>query len=173
MTFSIRPATPADACHLPGVERSAAQVFRTVPELAWLAEGEVLPIEAHHACMEQHACWVAVDGHDRPLGFLSAERCGRDLHILEMSVARQVQGRGLGYRLLACAVAGAREHGLSGLTLTTFCTVAWNAPFYRKAGFHIIAPSALEPHLAARLRQEAEAGFGPGTRCAMRRDVTG
>ena len=172
MTFSVRPATPADACHLPPVERAAAQAFRAVPQLAWLAAGDVRPIAVHHACIRQRTCWVAVDCQDRPVGFLSAETCGQDLHILEMSVARPVQGRGLGRQLLACAIAAARAGGLSGLTLTPFRTVAWNAPFYPTAGFHIIAPSALGPRLAALLQLEAEAGLAPGIRCAMRRDVT-
>ena len=173
MPFSIRRASHADAAHLLPVERSAAQVFRAVPELAWLAAGAVLPVARHQACIRQHGCWVAVDGRDRPVGFLSAEACGPDLHILEMSVAHPVQGRGLGRRLLASALEGARGRALSGLTLTTLRTVPWNAPFYQKAGFHIITPSALDGRLAALLRQEEASGFAPGTRCAMRRDVAG
>ncbi|MCE2565032.1 hypothetical protein [Komagataeibacter sp. FNDCF1] len=73
-------------------------------ELAWLAEGDVLSVGVHHACIKQHTCRVAVDGQDRPAGFLNAEVCRRDLHILAMSVALPVPGRDWGSGCLPMAL---------------------------------------------------------------------
>lgn len=82
------------------------------------------------------------------------------------------QGHGLGRRLLGAACAAARAQGVRGVTLTTFLAVPWNAPFYARAGFCIIPPKALNTRLASLLEQEAQAGFAPGTRGAMRLDLT-
>nr|WP_042658913.1 GNAT family N-acetyltransferase [Komagataeibacter oboediens] len=171
MPFSIRLAGEGDARLLPAIEHSAGQAFRAVPELAWVADDTGMTVDAHRACIETCTCWVAVDEQERIAGFLSAQPHGHDLHILEMSVARDRQGRGLGRRLLAAAYDGARARGLSGLTLTTFRTIPWNAPFYEKVGFDQLLPAALDARLAALLREEEQAGFPAGLRCAMRRDV--
>ncbi|RFP07263.1 GNAT family N-acetyltransferase [Komagataeibacter xylinus] len=171
MSFSIREAVDDDACFLPAIERSAGQAFRSVPELAWVADDGVMSVDAHRACIATRTCWVAVDEQGRIAGFLSAQPCGQDLHILEMSVARDRQGRGLGRRLLAAAYDGARALDLFGLTLTTFRNVPWNAPFYEKSGFYLLPPDMPDARLAAVLREETQAGFPPGSRCAMRCDV--
>ncbi|GBQ40696.1 GNAT family N-acetyltransferase [Komagataeibacter europaeus] len=171
MSFSIRKAVDDDARFLPAIERSAGQAFRSVPELAWVADDGVMSVDAHRACIATRTCWVAVDEQGRVVGFLSAQRCGQDLHILEMSVAHDRQGRGLGRRLLSAAYDDARASGLSGLTLTTFRTIAWNAPFYEKSGFYMLPSDMPDARLAAVLREEAQAGFPPGSRCAMRCDV--
>jgi len=173
MLFSIRVADEGDACFLPAIEHSAGQAFRAVPELAWVADDTGMTVDAHRACIKTRTCWVAVGEQERIAGFLSAQPCGHDLHILEMSVARDRQGRGLGRRLLAAAYDGARARGLTGLTLTTFRAIPWNAPFYEKAGFYQLFPAALDARLAALLQAEARAGFPAGSRCAMRQDVMG
>ncbi|WP_395369646.1 GNAT family N-acetyltransferase [Komagataeibacter diospyri] len=172
MSFSIRVAVDDDASFLPAIERSAGQAFRSVPELAWVADDGVMSVDAHRACIATRTCWVAVDEQGRIAGFLSAQPCGQDLHILEMSVDHDRQGRGLGRRLLSAAYGGARALGLSGLTLTTFRALPWNAPFYEKSGFSLLSSDRLDARLAAALREEAQAGFPAGSRCAMRRDVT-
>ncbi|QHC35400.1 GNAT family N-acetyltransferase [Komagataeibacter xylinus] len=173
MTFSIRPARHEEAVLLPAIERSAAQAFLAVPELAWLAQADGLLPDVHAGCIAHNLCWVAVDGHDQPVGFLSARQYGADLHVLEISVAQSVQGRGLGRSLLAAAGEGAAcLPDVSRLTLTTFRTVAWNAPFYARAGFRLLAPTAQDARLANLLRDEEANDFPPGSRCAMVREIT-
>ncbi len=170
MSFSIRLARSEEALSLPALERSAAQAFCSVPDLARLAEGDVLPVATHLASIAQATCWVAVDGHGRAVGFLTAQRYGRDLHIQEMSVMLAAQGQGLGRRLLMVACDHAQAAGLLRVTLTTFVAVPWNAPFYAKAGFCIIPPPMLDQRLAALLREE-ENSLAGGARCAMQHNL--
>ncbi len=164
----IRRAEPRDAGLLPAVERSAAAVFRAIPDLAWLAESDGLPVAVHLAAVEAETAWVAVDANDAPFGFLTAVRADRDLHILELSVCRERQGVGHGQSLVARAVATARVQRLSAVTLTTFHGVAWNEPFYARLGFATIDAAALTDRLKAILAAEAERGLPADRRCAMR-----
>ncbi|RYE93558.1 MAG: GNAT family N-acetyltransferase [Myxococcales bacterium] len=161
----IRPATPADAAHLPEVERSAGQTFLG-SAFAYIADDPVTD-EATHA---RHAAagleWVA-DADGVPVGFLYAEVTGRDLHVSELSVRHDRQRQGLGRALLDAAARAAVERGLDALTLTTFRDLAWNAPAYRRLGFHDLAPG--QDAWLDRIVASGERRFGPGTRCAMRR----
>lgn len=166
---SVRLARYEDVVLLPEVERSAAQSFRTIPSLAWIAEGDCLPIDTHLASLEAGTCWVAVTEQQRPVGFLTAERVQDRLHILEISVEAQAQGHGVGKALLAEACEAAQQTGLKRVTLTTCRDVPWNAPFYHKIGFEYLEEPALDSDLRAALKEEEACGFLPGTRCAMQR----
>lgn len=168
----IRAAVPEDAQLLPAIERSAAQAFRVIDELSWLAKSPPMPVERHSELISLSTCWVAVDAENRPQGFLSAERHGNDLHILELSVMRSMQGQGLGLQLVEAAKDYARSNRLRSVTLTTFANVPWNAPFYSRIGFRIKASPDLDQRLEAILSEEYKHGFAPGGRCAMTWTVT-
>ena len=47
----------------------------------------------------------------------------------------------------------------------------WNAPFYERRGFRVLAEHELTAGLVARRAAEAAAGLVPDLRVAMRRDV--
>lgn len=168
---SVRLARYEDVVLLPEIERSAAQSFRTIPSLAWIAEGACLPIDTHLESLEAGTCWVAVAEQERPVGFLTAERVQDRLHILEISVEAQAQGRGVGKALLAALFQAAQQTGLKRVTLTTCRDVPWNAPFYHKMGFDYLQEAALGSDLRAILKEEEACGFPPGTRCAMQRGL--
>src|SRR3569832_834831 len=112
MSFAIRPTRPDEAGLLPAVERSAGQAFRAYPDLAWLADGDDLPAEHHALRIAQGLSWVAVDRADAPFAFLIAERHDDALHIEELDVRQDRQGKGVGRALLRHIVAWAREQGL-------------------------------------------------------------
>lgn len=162
----IRPTLARDVALLPALERSAAQAFRQLPALAWLADGAVMTEADHLAYVSAASSWVAVDEHDTPVGFLCATVAGDALHIDELSVGLQAQGHGLGRRLLDRASASARQHGQRCLTLTTFAEVPWNAPFYQRYGFVPLSVGQLDARLSAVLA--AELAHGLHNRCAMR-----
>ncbi|WP_426201573.1 GNAT family N-acetyltransferase [Pseudomonas sp. TWP3-1] len=167
MPAIIRLAQPEDAQLLPAIEISAAQAFRMIDELSWLAESPPMSIERHSQLIALSTCWVALDAENRPQGFLSAERHGSDLHIYELSVMQSMQGQGTGRRLIEAAKDYARSNRLGFVTLTTFTNVPWNAPFYSRAGFQIRATTDLDQRLAGILREEYNHGFAPESRCAM------
>lgn len=108
--------------------------------------------------------WVAED-HGRRLGFLGALADGDRLHIEQLQVLKDHQGRGIGKRLLAAAEGWARENGFRLLSLTTFRSVAWNAPFYAAQGFREVGPEAMPPGLRA--AHEHELALAWPDRCAM------
>ena len=169
----IRVAQSKDAESLPAIERSAAEAFLALPDLAWIAGRDVDSAGQHLAAMTRGPVWVAVDDSDAPLAFLSAEVVGDHLHLCELSVRRECQQQGIGRALVKHATRWTRDRGLSALTLTTFRDVAWNAPFYRRLGFEILAPSEISPDLVLILGEETSRGLPTERRCAMRLVVRG
>ncbi|MGQ3296384.1 MAG: hypothetical protein ACT6U0_29820, partial [Shinella sp.] len=85
-TVRIRLAREDEVETLRQIERSAAQSFRLIEALSWLAVGDVQSAERHHELLAQGTNWAAVAEDDDPVGFLSAEVVGHELHIWEISV---------------------------------------------------------------------------------------
>ncbi|TDF84185.1 GNAT family N-acetyltransferase [Pseudomonas sp. H9] len=169
MPFTIRPAHNDDADLLPEVERSAAQAFLQSEVLHWIASQDVLSVAQHRAFIAGSGTWVLVDADNRPQGFLCGQACGDDWHIVELSVAQAAQGQGHGRRLITTASTWARANGFTGLTLTTFTCVPWNAPFYTRLGFERLDPQLCSEFLQRQLA--AEQAHGLSDRCAMRLDL--
>jgi GNAT superfamily N-acetyltransferase len=142
-------------------------VFRRVPALAWIADAPPMSEDEHLQLITQGHVWVAQRQlvHAQPVGFLAAQVLGHALHIRELSVHPDWQGRGVGTGLLAQARQQVHRLGLPCLTLTTFRDVPWNAPWYSRLGFE---PAPDEPRLAELLRIEAEHGLATHPRVAMR-----
>jgi GNAT superfamily N-acetyltransferase len=164
MTIVIRLAETRDLPLLPAIEFSAASAFegRDVPSdlftMVSYADDWVPQLAAK-------TLWVAeIDG--TVCAFLAASRHGGRLHIDEVDVRREAQGRGVGRRLMNHAIAWARRRKLGELTLTTFLDVPWNAPFYRSLGFEAWAEGEAPPELIAKVA--AEKARGLKNRCAMR-----
>lgn len=164
---SIRLATVNDAPFLPSVEASAGQAFKALEKYQWIAEGEGQTEQDHLAFIEQQLEWVAVNANDEPIGFINVDRHDGSLHICELSVCQNHQGKGIGKQLIRQVFMAALAQNRSSVTLTTFRDVPWNAPYYQRLGFSIIEDSALTPTLHAILQEEVEAGFQAEDRCAM------
>lgn len=164
----IRPAVPGDGPLLTAIEQSAGELFRSIPEMAWLADTDSRPPERYQALIAAGATWVALDGKGDAVGFLCAEPAGKALHVWELGVVLDRQRQGFGQALMAQALGRARANDLHSVTLTTFRAVPWNAPAYRRAGFVTLSDSALDTRLDALLEAEDAAGLARATRCAMR-----
>lgn len=165
LNITVRPTRPGDVTALPAIERAAVERFRDYPELAWLAEGEVISAEQHLDYAERGLSWLAL-ANDQPVGFILAELHASSLFIVELSVHLDWQGKGIGRRLIACVADQARKRGLASLTLTTFRDVPWNAPFYARLGFEMI--TTLTPELREKREEETAHGLAYDARCAMR-----
>ncbi|MHC8333666.1 GNAT family N-acetyltransferase [Pseudomonas sp. LB3P25] len=168
MNFAIRRAQPSDAIALPAIERSAAELFRCEPSLAWLADAAVTDAEQHQRAIETNEVWVTQSPDGVLIGFLSAREVANELHIQELSVRQHFQGWGAGRKLLLTAVEHARDRELYGLTLTTFRDLPWNEPFYQRLGFETLSLAQLGPRLATVLNDEVAHGLPGDRRCAMR-----
>jgi len=104
---------------------------------------------------------------DPAVGFVSVELADGEAHIAQLSVLPELGRQGIGRSLLDEAIRWALGQGLTGVTLTTFRDVPWNAPFYRRAGFFEVVDPATG--LAAIREDEVEKGLDAmGPRLAMR-----
>ncbi|MHA3737291.1 GNAT family N-acetyltransferase [Pseudomonas sp. Eth.TT006] len=172
MSFVVRRARQSDARALPAIERSAAELFRADPALAWLADAPVLGAEQHLQAISSALVWVA-EHVDQPLhGFLRAVQIDNQLHIEELSVSQHFQGLGTGRKLLLTAIDYAARQQLRAVTLTTFSDLPWNAPFYQRMGFCLLSPQKIPRHLREAMNNEVALGFPAARRCAMSLELT-
>jgi len=162
----VRLTREAEIGRLEAVERSATTLFRTLPDLAWLAEDRTAGPDVHRTAVAQSLSWVAVDAADQPIGFLIAAETDADLHILELSVAAEHQGRGAGRALMAAARHEAEVRAKQAVALTTFSSISWNAPFYARLGYAALTFAETPAYLREILA--AEAAHGLNDRVAMK-----
>ncbi|MBS4089664.1 GNAT family N-acetyltransferase [Pseudomonas rustica] len=167
-TFTVRRALLADAAALPAIERSAAELFRLDPSLAWLADAEVPDAVQQVLAIEQSCVWVAEHDDQHLAGFLRAVEVDQQLHIEELSVSQLFQGQGIGRALVSAAIEHARRRSMRAVTLTTFFDLPWNAPFYQRMGFVALTSDSTDQHLREALQAEVAHGFPGERRCAMR-----
>lgn len=164
--WSLRLARPGDAELMPAIEAAAAARFAELPELAALDFSQTRDAPAYQRLIRKGHCLVTHVG-DEMVGFLACEPFGRELHIWEIDVLPNYQGRGIGSGLLRACMVDARNSGFSALTLTTFREVPWNAPFYARLGFEEVTALDAHPRLAGELAVEADNGFPAQLRAAM------
>lgn len=173
MTYNIRKTNLSDFEYLSVVEFSASNVFRTLQDLAWIADDNGMSLVEHKRYLEEGFSWVAVDSLSQDIvGFLTAEIVEGDYYVGEVSVSDGHQQKGIGSALFGVALKQAQSLGLDAATLTTFIDVPWNAPYYEKLGFVILTSDTLPPYLQRILRAEEIAGLPIDRRCAMRKMFT-
>ena len=95
--------------------------------------------------------------------------CPDALHLWELAVRRDAQGKGLGKALVEATLALARARGLPAVTLSTFREIPWNAPFYARMGFRELPE--LNPRLAVIQLREDLLGLPVARRVFMRAEV--
>jgi GNAT superfamily N-acetyltransferase len=169
----IRPAVSSEIPALLAIEAAADGLFAGIgmAEVAeagppdWRTELE-RRVPAGHA-------WVAADAHDRPVAYLVLDVVDGCAHIVQVTVLPSHARRGIGRALIDHAAAWAVSHGLRALTLTTFADVPWNAPHYRRLGFHEMPDAEVGPGLREVVRREAARGLDRWPRIAMIWDVPG
>jgi ribosomal protein S18 acetylase RimI-like enzyme len=109
--------------------------------------------------------WVASDD-DIPVGYLLAEIVDGCLYISQVSVHPRVARQGLGQQLIDHVAA--EEY--PALVLTTFRDVPWNAPYYQRLGFVILADDEITPGLRTIREYQATIGLDRWPRVCMRRN---
>lgn len=111
--------------------------------------------------------WVAEDEGELT-GFAACQLYMDALHLWEIAVRHDRQGRGAGRALMAEVGAEARRRDAGAVTLTTFRELPWNGPFYESLGYRILARHELNGRLTAILMRERRLGLDVDARCAMR-----
>ena len=107
--------------------------------------------------------WVA-EADGELIGFGAGEAFEDAIHLWELAVAQPHQGQGAGRALMAALVDEASRRRAPAITLTTFSDIPWNAPFYGRLGFQILA----EPNARLQATLAKEEARGLTSRCAMR-----
>ncbi|TVY38022.1 Acetyltransferase [Lachnellula subtilissima] len=164
--FGIRPARSSDISLLESVERSAAQLFRTV-NLGFLADGPTLDPAVLTGMAKSNHLWIAVNDWDQPIGFLGGETFEGNFHLVEVSVARDFQGRGVGKALMSNMMEQVRREGYKTITLTTYRDVSWNGYWYAKMGFVEVYAQAMGRKYLDIMVQEGKQGLDQASRGDM------
>jgi ribosomal protein S18 acetylase RimI-like enzyme len=171
MTCLIRQADTEDLPLLPDIERAAAALFKTIPELAFVADSPVMSLRDHIAMLRDGVTFVAqsLEGPDAGalVGFICGQYHGKTAHIYEMSVSPASQGRGTGSALMSAILDDAISARCTLATLTTFMDVPWNQGFYRRLGFVTLEAKELDARLGTILEAEVASGLPAQRRCAM------
>jgi GNAT superfamily N-acetyltransferase len=138
--------------------------------LADIAEDEPASVEALADYVDDGRAWVSTED-DKPVGYAIVDIVVGLAHLEQLSVLPDHGRKGHGTALLEHVCKWAAHEGYEAVTLTTFADVAWNAPFYARNGFAVIADADIGPELRALRNLEAEHGLDPTKRVCMRRGV--
>lgn len=166
----IRLAEWDDLASLPALQLAAGEAFRDI-DMTDVADNPPQPAEELALYQRAGRAWVGVDSTDTPMGFVVVDLLDGCAHIEQVSVHPTVRGQGLGRRLIDHVASWAADMRLPALTLSTFRTVPWNAPYYRRLGFRELEGGQITPGLRSVLEAEATFGLDPSTRVCMRRSV--
>jgi GNAT superfamily N-acetyltransferase len=163
--YIIRRARPDEFALLPAIERAAAGRFR---QTAFAAMADA-PLAADQLDPIHDRVWVVVAPDGAPVGFALVHPIDDAAHLHELDIHPDHARRGLGRRLIDAVAHWAVGEGLRAITLTTFRSIPWNAPYSARLGFRPLADGELSPGLRAIRRAESAAGLADADRCCMRR----
>ena len=150
------------------VEHRAAQRFagHGYPRLAAQPAADA---QAFARWAEPHHILVVEASDGAPAGFAAMRPVGRFLHLGELSVDPSQGRRGIGRTLVEAVAVRAARFGLAGVSLSTFRSVPFNAPFYGALGFAELPVDAAPPELAIQFYDEVPEGVDPRARLLMTR----
>ena len=168
--YRIRHAQPGELVALPEIERLAAERFAGFG-LAEIFSRIVTPVGQLRERARVGQVWVAAGEDDRPVGFAVVSTLDGNAHLDEVDVHPDHGRRGIGSALVETACAWAGSAGYRAITLSTLRGVPWNAPFYVKLGFRVLAERELTQALRQLLEHEARLGLPMKDRVVMRRDL--
>jgi ribosomal protein S18 acetylase RimI-like enzyme len=166
----IRLARSDELAALREVERAAGAPFRDVGMDA-IADDDPPSLDELAAFQQDGRAWVATDDTDQPVGYIVVDVVDGAAHVEQVSVHPSHARQGLGRALLGTVVLWAEQQGLDAVTLTTFSDVPWNAPYYLRLGFRILAEAEVSEGLRRIREQEAARGLDAWPRVSMRRPV--
>ncbi|MEV0285064.1 MULTISPECIES: GNAT family N-acetyltransferase [unclassified Kribbella] len=166
--MTIRTAQPHELPTLQTIEVAAGVLFRDIG-MTDVAGHPPPSLEVFEHSRQAGRLWVTADADDRPTGFVFVVLVDGAAHIEQISVHPDHQGQGLGSALIEQVMSWAAGQGLPAVTLSTFRSVPWNAPYYARRGF--VELGELTPGLIELQAAEAALGLDPAERVFMRRVV--
>jgi predicted N-acetyltransferase YhbS len=152
------------------IEYDAAQRFADIG-MVGIATAHPMNVEFVRRKIEASEIVVAVDGNAHCVGFVMFVQMAASFYIEELDVLSAWAGRRIGAALIERVAALARAAGMPRLVLSTFRDVPWNAPYYRRLGFGVIADTSLDGCLRALRSAHVARGLDESKRVFMWRDV--
>jgi ribosomal protein S18 acetylase RimI-like enzyme len=168
--YIIRVARLEDLAVLAHIECAAARLFSHTP-YSFLVDAAPLPLDFIAQQFAADRVWVAVDGRDQPVGYAIAQEIDGNAYLQQIDVHPDHGRRGIGRKLVERVCVWATHERYQRILLSTFVDVEWNAPFYAKLGFQVLAEDALTPGFQQIRRQEAKAGLPIDRRVILYRDL--
>jgi len=164
--YRIRSACAGDLKFLKEIELAAARIFPTdvIPEDV---RNQALSMETLVSAQKEGRLIIAVDKKEKPVGFIAVRRNVDEAYIIELDVHPDHQREMLGRALIGKAVEWSISQKCSALTLTTFSSVPWNAPYYERLGFKRLKDDEISDALIHQLMFEDKLGLKD--RVAMRK----
>jgi ribosomal protein S18 acetylase RimI-like enzyme len=162
----LRPAHPDEIETLRALERTSAQRF--VGLMDALAADDPTPAAVLAARITNGGLSVAADG-ETAAGFVMFRPVEDRAYVEQIDVLPAFAGRRIGATLLDAVADQARAAGLTGLSLSTFREVPWNAPYYRRLGF--VAVADLTPGMRAIRAEHVARGLDEDARVFMVREI--
>jgi len=120
-SWQLVPMTEADIAHVVAVENS-------IYDFPWT------PGNFGDSLKAGYSCWLSVE-EGAISGYAVVMVAVGEAHLLNLSVARAAQGRGLGTQLLDGVMAAALAHGAHDMLLEVRPSNAAGRSLYAKAGF--------------------------------------
>ena len=139
--------------------------------MAAVADDQPLSLAELAIFQEDGRAWVATTPTDRPVAYILVKVVDGGAHIEQVSVHPDHSRRGLGQSLLDTVEIWAARRGLKALTLTTYASVPWNAPYYARLGFQIVSNDELSNGLHRIRAVEAARGLARWPRVTMFRPI--
>ncbi len=154
----IHAAGYGDIPALNAIELAAAALFPPgmLPDAVLR---ECVPAAVLARAVAEGRLWVDRDACRRITGYAFWERIDGAALLAQIDVLPAYGRRGIGTSLVRHILGQAGQAGLPHVYLTTFSTVAWNMPLYRKLGFVCIAAAEQPGFLRKILEDERKRGL--------------
>jgi GNAT superfamily N-acetyltransferase len=165
----IRDARTSDFDAMIEIELAAGEAFRGIG-MAAIADDPPADPDSLAEFMRSGVGWVETDEVDHPVAYLLLEQIDDRAHIEQVTVHPDLARRGIGAALMETASTWSVGQQLRGLSLTTFADVAWNAPYYSRLGFTVLAERDWTDGIRARVVAETAHGLSAWPRVVMVRD---
>lgn len=165
--YQIRQSIPDEIELLQAIENDAAILFDTIPGYEYCCTLPCRTFDEHSEVLQKGASLVAFDQSGGIAGFALILPVDNRPHLLELAVARQHQGKGVGTMLLDGVKQWVLANNHSDITLTTFREIPWNMPWYQRSGFEEFVPEVERRELQAICQHERESEVGMKPRVAM------
>lgn len=163
--YTLRGFEPDDLPALWQVESAATRLQASQGYLELLEQSaDPLAFEAQFA---GKGVWIAADKNNQAIGYATAGELADLFWLHQMSVDPSHGRQGIGTALLMAVINHAKWAFHSAIGLSTFRDVAFNAPFYEKAGFMRVNAASMSPALQAQLVKECPPGIDIATRVLM------